>query len=64
VNGHERAKWQAVKAGIGFTDLSNGFATCDDPAGLQAICDSLGPGQIEAFVRGWRSPTRTRPLTG
>ena len=31
-------------AGIGFTELSNGFATCDDPAGLQAICDRLGPG--------------------
>ena len=30
-------------AGIGFTELSNGFATCEDPAGLQAICDRLGP---------------------
>ena len=28
VNGHEWAKRQAVKAGIGFTELSNGFATC------------------------------------
>jgi hypothetical protein len=37
VNGHEWAKRQAVKAGIGFTALSNGFASCDDPAGLQAI---------------------------
>jgi len=53
VNGHEWAKRQAVKAGIGFTELSNGFATCDDPAGLQAICDSLGPAQIEAFARDW-----------
>ena len=28
VNGHEWAKRQATKAGIGFTELSNGFATC------------------------------------
>ena len=27
VNGHEWAKRQATKAGIGFTELSNGFAT-------------------------------------
>ena len=33
VNGHEWAKRQAAKAGIGFTELSNGFATADDPAG-------------------------------
>ena len=34
VNGHEWAKRQATHAGIGFTELSNGFATCADPAGL------------------------------
>ena len=43
INGHEWAKRQAVHAGIGFTELSNGFAATDDPAGLQAICDRLGP---------------------
>jgi len=43
VNGHEWAKQQARKAGIGFTELANGFASTDDPAGLQAICDRLGP---------------------
>jgi len=53
INGHEWAKRQALEAGIGFTELSNGFATADDPAGLQAICDSLGPAQIEAFVADW-----------
>src|SRR5215470_4882789 len=31
VNGHERAKQQARKIGLGFTELSNGFASCDDP---------------------------------
>ena len=45
VNGHEWAKRQATKAGIGFTELSNGFATCTDPDALQAICDRLGPGE-------------------
>jgi len=53
VNGHEWAKRQALKAGIGFTELSNGFATCDDPAGLQAICDRLQPGTIEVFAQRW-----------
>jgi hypothetical protein len=55
VNGHEWAKRQAVHAGIGFTELSNGFATCDDPVGLQAICDRLGPGTIGVFFERWMS---------
>jgi len=55
VNGHEWAKRQAVHAGIGFTELSNGFATCTDPAGLQAICDRLGPGTIQVFFERWMS---------
>jgi hypothetical protein len=53
INGHEWAKRQAAKAGIGFTALSNGFATCDDPAGLQDICDRLGPGTIQMFLERW-----------
>ncbi|MGH3294316.1 MAG: hypothetical protein ACRDP7_21175, partial [Trebonia sp.] len=53
VNGHEWAKRQALKAGIGFTALSNGFASCDDPAGLQEICDRLQPGTIEVFAQRW-----------
>jgi hypothetical protein len=53
VNGHEWAKRQATHAGIGFTELSNGFAATDDPAGLQAICDRLGPATIEAFAERW-----------
>ena len=53
VNGHEWAKRQARKAGIGFTALSNGFAACDDPDGLQAICDRLQPGTIEVFAQRW-----------
>jgi hypothetical protein len=53
VNGHEWAKRQATKSGIGFTALSNGFAATDDAAGLQAICDRLGPGTIQVFFERW-----------
>jgi hypothetical protein len=53
LNGHEWAKRQAARAGITFTELSNGFAACDDPAGLQEICDRLGPGTIEVFAQRW-----------
>src|SRR5215218_10807374 len=55
LNGHEWAKCQAIHAGIGFTELSNGFATCEDPEGLQAICDRLGPGAIGVFFERWMS---------
>jgi hypothetical protein len=55
LNGHEWAKRQATQAGIGFTELSNGFATCADPAALQAICDRLGPGTITVFFERWMS---------
>jgi hypothetical protein len=53
VNGHEWAKRQALKAGISFTELSNGFAACGDPATLQRICDRLQPGTIEVFAQRW-----------
>jgi hypothetical protein len=53
LNGHEWAKRQATKAGVGFSALSNGFASCDDPPALQAICDGLGPNQILAFFERW-----------
>ena len=53
VNGHEWAKQQARKAGLGFTELSNGFASCEDPALLQRICDVLQPGTIEVFFQRW-----------
>ena len=53
INGNECAKRQAAKAGIGFEALDNGFAAVDDAAGLQVICDSLGPEQIDALLRKW-----------
>jgi hypothetical protein len=53
INGNEWAKRQAAKAGIEFEALDNGFAAVDDVARLQAICDSLGPVQIDALLRKW-----------
>jgi hypothetical protein len=55
LNGHEWAKRQLAQAGLGFTELSNGFASCEDPAMLQAICDRLGPEAITAFFERWMS---------
>ena len=59
VNGHEWAKQQARRQGIAFTELANGFASTNDPTGLQAICDALGPADIQAFCDRWlaRIPT-------
>jgi hypothetical protein len=51
-NGHEWAKRQARKAGLAVNDLSNGFASGEDPAALQQICDRLGPGQIRSTTKG------------
>jgi hypothetical protein len=58
-NGHEYAKVQAAKAGIGFTPLDNAFAAVEDATAVQAICDGLTPDKIESFARKWlrRLPT-------
>jgi hypothetical protein len=53
INGHEWAKRQAIKEGIGFEPLDNGFASVEDVAALQKICDRLGPAHIEALLRTW-----------
>ncbi|HEY5987228.1 MAG TPA: hypothetical protein VIV12_12765 [Streptosporangiaceae bacterium] len=53
VNGHEWAKRQALRAGLSFKELSNGFAACEDPAVLQEICGRLGPGHIQVFAERW-----------
>ncbi len=53
VNGHEWAKRQAARAHIGFSELANGFASCDDPSALQVICDRFGPADVQAFFDRW-----------
>lgn len=62
VNGHEWAKRRAQVEGVAFTELANGFAWCDDPVRLQAICDQLGPADLQAFFDRWMSIIPT-PLT-
>jgi hypothetical protein len=54
LNGHEWAKRQLRKRGIAFEALDNGFLACAEPAALQAICDELGPTQIQAFFEKWQ----------
>ena len=53
VNGHESAKRQAVREDIGFAGLANGFAACDNPEGLQAICDRFQAGNIQISSQRW-----------
>lgn len=53
LNGHEWAKRQASRAGIPYRELANGFADCEEPQRLQAICDELAPQQIQAFFDRW-----------
>jgi hypothetical protein len=55
LNGHEWAKRQLTKAGYGYTALDNGFASCDDPALLQRLCDRLGPGAVTSFFWRWQA---------
>ena len=62
LNGHEWAKRQARHEGISFGELANGFASCEDPAGLQAICDRFGPSDIQRFFDHWSSVVPT-PFT-
>jgi hypothetical protein len=53
LNGHEYAKRQLAKKGIGFQALDNGVLSCDDPRRLQAICDGLSADKIDALLRKW-----------
>jgi hypothetical protein len=53
LNGHEYAKQQLTKKGIGFTALDNGVLECEDPKRLQAICDGLSAEKIDALLRKW-----------
>ena len=51
VNGHEWAKRQADRAGIGFTALANGFAACDDPRRSRRSATGFGPGRRAGLLR-------------
>ena len=49
LNGHEWAKRQADQAGVGYTALANGFATCDRPDGS---CRRSATGSARRTCRG------------
>ena len=53
LNGHEYAKRQCARAGIGFTALDNAFGATDDPAAVQQICDGLTDQKIYRFAGKW-----------
>jgi hypothetical protein len=53
LNGHEYAKRQLAKEGIGFEPLDNGVLSCADPKRLQEICDQLDAGKLAAVVGKW-----------
>jgi len=47
------AKRQAIKAGIDFEPLDNGFRACDQAGRLAAICDALSEQDIFRFCDRW-----------
>ncbi len=53
LNGHEWVKRQAVRIGLPFTALENGFASCPEPKRLQALCDSFSAAHVQAFFDRW-----------
>jgi hypothetical protein len=53
LNGHEWAKQQLRQAGVDFAPLDNGFRWCENPARLQAVCDALGPSDVQTFFDRW-----------
>lgn len=53
LNGHEWVKQQLRREGIVFESLDNGFLSCEDPVRLQAICDALGPDDVQSFFDRW-----------
>lgn len=53
LNGHEWVKQQLRHAGVAFEALDNGFLSCADPLRLQALCQQLGPDQVQAFFDKW-----------
>ena len=63
LNGHEWAKRQLEKRKIAYESLDNGFLWCAEAEKLQAICDALGPEEIERTFHKWlrRIPLPLRP---
>lgn len=49
-NGHEWAKVQLAKAGVGFDSLDNGLRRVDDPALAHRVCARLGSGHVRDLL--------------
>ena len=62
LNGHESVKPQLRRAQVAFDSLDNGFLACADPARLQALCDQLGPSDVQSFFDRW-SARLPSPMT-
>ncbi len=62
LNGHEWVKQQLRRADVAFESLDNGFLACADPTRLQAMCDQLGPADVQAFFDRWTARLPS-PLT-
>jgi hypothetical protein len=62
LNGHEWVKQQLARVRIRFESLDNGFLSCAAPQRLQAICDALGPADVQGFFDRW-SARLPWPLT-
>lgn len=52
-NGHEWAKRQLAKAGVGFVVLDNGLRSAEDPATAHRICARLAAGHLRGFLDRW-----------
>ena len=68
LNGHEWAKRQLAKRGVGYAGLDNGFRSVADPDQLDELTAELGPDQIRAYFARWmrregaaRTPHGRRP---
>src|SRR6201988_2849903 len=55
LNGNEWAKQQATQRGIAFRALDNGFASCENPELLDAICQRLSAADVHAFFARWQA---------
>lgn len=54
-NGHEIVKRSAARSGLQVSALTNGFASCDDPAALQDLADQVQPGTLQVLFERWMS---------
>jgi hypothetical protein len=61
-NGHEWAKAQLARAGIGFEALDNGLRAVDDPTAARRVCARLGAGHVRDLL-GRMMAVVPNPLT-